>query len=59
MKKSCVHTCESPKYIDTVSEMYKNRPSDATAKANPSKDWNKIKIYITVFLFLLKYHKSL
>lgn len=31
-------TCDKPKYIDTVSDIYKNRPSAATAKANPSND---------------------
>lgn len=32
-------TCDNPKYIETVSEIYKNLPSAATAKANPSNDW--------------------
>lgn len=31
-------TCDNPKYIETVSEIYKNLPSAATAKANPSND---------------------
>lgn len=27
--------------METVSEMYKNLPSEATANANPSTDWKK------------------
>lgn len=36
---SYVITCDNPKYIDTVSDIYKNRPSAATANAKPSNDW--------------------
>lgn len=40
MKKMCfvALTCDNPKYIETVSEMYRNLPSAAIAKANPSRD---------------------
>ena len=31
-------TCDKPKYIDTVSDMYKNLPSEAKEMAKPSKD---------------------
>lgn len=31
-------TCDSPRYIDTVSEMYRKRPSAANARAKPSRD---------------------
>lgn len=34
-------TCDNPKYMDTVSEIYRNLPSAATESANPSSDWNK------------------
>lgn len=36
---SHLFTCDNPKYIDTVSDIYKNRPSAATANAKPSNDW--------------------
>jgi len=31
-------TCERPRYIETVSDMYRNLPSAATAIAKPSRD---------------------
>ena len=33
-----VLTCERPRYIETVSDMYRNLPSAATAIAKPSRD---------------------
>lgn len=36
-----VPTCDRPRYMDTVSEMYRNLPSAARANANPSRAWKK------------------
>lgn len=36
-------TCDNPKYIETVSDMYRNLPSAATDNANPSNDCEQIK----------------
>lgn len=45
-------TCERPRYMDTVSEIYRNLPSAANANANPSNDWkqNQMKQWLVITL---------
>lgn len=43
-------TCDNPRYIETVSDMYKNLPSAATDNAKPSRDCKKKKILKLVLI---------
>ena len=38
MNNRIILTCERPRYMETVSDMYRNLPSLDSANANPSSD---------------------